>query len=80
MLPAKHITNIRVSLCPDSHFVHGQFQKCTAQRKNSHYVRQLSNSHLGQSDSGIVKILTLPRTYISDKNELTYMFFYYFLL
>ena len=66
-LPAKHITNIRFSLCPDSHFAHGQFRNCTVQSKNSYSVRQLRNSHFAQSDSGIVQILTLRRTYIRIK-------------
>ena len=63
ILPAKYITNIRFSLCPDSHFAHGQFRNCTAQTKNSHSVSQFRNSHFAQSDSRIVQILTLRRTY-----------------
>ena len=48
----------------DSHFAHGRFRNCTAQSKNSHSVRQFRNSHFVQSDSKIVQILTLRRTYI----------------
>ena len=55
-----------VSLCPDSHFAHEQFRNCTAQSKNSYFARQSENSHFAQDNSGIVPILTLHRTYISD--------------
>ena len=58
------LTLSRFSLCAHSHFAHGQFRNCTVQSKNSHSVRQFRNSHFAQSDSGIVQILTLRRTYI----------------
>ena len=63
ILPAKYITNIRFSLCSDSHFAQRQFRNSTAQSKNSHSVRQFRNSHFAQSHSGSVQILTLRRTY-----------------
>ena len=60
----KTYTNIQLSLCLDSHFMHVQFLNCTTQSKNSHSVCQFRNSHFAQSDSGIVQIHIFRRTYI----------------
>ena len=62
------------SLCHDSNFAHEQFRNCTAQSKNSYFARQSESFHFAQSNSGIVPILTLRRTFSLYCIEQSYRF------